>query len=307
MAVAHELRGGRSLPRLTSNGHALEMTPDRLGWLVPSDPAEPLDVLRERYRAHGYLWLRGLLDRDEVLDFRRRYFEAMAATGLVKPGTDPTLGLYAGGGERGAEIGRLMVEIVRWSRYEAFCMSRPILDFYEALFEAPAFLHKRKLIRHTRPGDPHCTGAHYDLVYLRGGTDRLCTSWIPIGDTPVELGGLAYLEGSDAWGRRLEASYAERARELPPEERVKAYNQYMASGWLTKDLATLAADMGGRWLVADYECGDMVVHSPYQIHASTMNIDPLGRLRLSTDIRYQSVRDEIDPRWQNHWSHNDGL
>ncbi len=51
----------------------------------------------------------------------------------------------------------------------------------------------------------------------------------------------------------------------------------------------------------------MVVHSPYMIHAATVNSDPDGRMRLSTDIRYQRVRDEIDVRWNNHWSFDDML
>ena len=299
-------RPRRDLPPLESNGHALEPTPERLGWLRASDPAEPLEVLRERYRADGYLWLRGLLDPADVLDFRRRYFEAMGPTGLVAPGSDPVEGLYSGTEQRGLP-GRVLHEVVRWARYEQFCLSRPILDFYERLFAAPAYLHRRKLIRHSRPGDRACTGAHYDLVYLRGGTDRLCTSWIPIGDVPVERGGLVYLEGSDAWGRRLEADYGASSAGLPSAERVKAYNQFMAAGWLGQDLAALAGQMNGRWLVADYGAGDMVVHSPYMIHASTSNVDPSGRIRLSTDIRFQSVHDAIDPRWQNHWSSDDGL
>jgi len=43
------------------------------------------------------------------------------------------------------------------------------------------------------------------------------------------------------------------------------------------------------------------------IHAATNNVDELGRIRLSTDIRYQSVREEIDARWNNHWSLDDML
>lgn len=62
-----------------------------------------------------------------------------------------------------------------------------------------------------------------------------------------------------------------------------------------------------RWLVADYGAGDMVVHSPYMVHASTMNTDPQGRMRLSTDIRYQRVDEAIDERWQQHWRPDDGL
>jgi len=153
----------------------------------------------------------------------------------------------------------------------------------------------------------HTTGGHYDLIYLRGGTEHICTSWIPIGDTPVEIGGLIYLEGSDAWGRKLEAEFKEKNKDLPPEERVSAYNKNMKTGWLYLDLATLADEVNARWLVADYEAGDMLVHSPYMIHASTMNIDPQKHIRLSTDIRYQLVRDEIDVRWSNHWSFDDML
>jgi hypothetical protein len=79
------------------------------------------------------------------------------------------------------------------------------------------------------------------------------------------------------------------------------------NGWITKDLPALADRLDARWLVADYAAGDVVLHSPYMIHASTCNEDPLGRLRLSTDIRYQNVRDEIDVRWSNHWSLGDML
>ena len=157
------------------------------------------------------------------------------------------------------------------------------------------------------PGAPHCTGAHYDLVYLRGGTDRLCTSWIPLGDTPVEMGGLCYLAGSDGWGRQKEAEHRARTAHLDPAERITAYSQYMAGGWLSRDLRALAQDADLRWLVADYAAGDMVVHSPYMVHASTMNTDAARRIRLSADIRYQRAADPIDQRWQNLWRPDDGL
>jgi ectoine hydroxylase-related dioxygenase (phytanoyl-CoA dioxygenase family) len=233
--------------------------------------------------------------------------EALAGTGLLAGGTDPAEGILGPGPVDGRALGARLAEIVRWAAYEAFCMAAPVVRFYEDFFGAPPFLHKRKLLRIGRPGDVHCTGAHYDLVYLRGGTDRLCTSWIPIGDASVEMGGLCYLEGSDAFGRELEARYAREAAHLTPALRLQAVNSVMTSGWLGKDLRTRAEQMGGRWLVADYRAGDMVVHSPFMIHASTRNVDPDRRIRLSTDIRYQSVRDEIDPRWQNHWAPDDGL
>lgn len=293
---------------LTSNGYALSHTPERLGWLAATDPHTPMPVLREQFRAQGYVWLKGILPREKVLNFRRRYFEAFVETGMLKPGVDAIEGFYGGGGEDRGMVNRTLMAFVRSAAYEAFCLMEDLWQFYDKFLEGPSYLHKRKIVRHTKPHDRNCTGAHYDLVYLRGGTDRVCTSWIPIGDIPVEMGGLVYLEGSDAWGRRMEAEYQSNSTHLTPEERVSAYNRYMDnSGWMGKDLAALADKIDTRWLVADYEAGDMVIHSPYMVHAATMNVDPTGRMRLSTDIRYQRVQDEIDARWQNHWSLDDML
>lgn len=309
--MAIELSSGPrdvALP-LVSNGFTLESTPDRLGWLTPTDPTQPMEDLRGQYREQGYLWLKGVLPRDEVLAFRRRYFSRLAETGIVDVSRDPVEGLYSGTEAEDREGGRkARMEIVRWAYYEAFCLSKEIVRFYEAFLEGDLYLHKRKILRHVLPGSPNSTGAHYDLVYLRGGTDRICTSWIPIGDIPVEMGGLVYLEGSDSVGRALEAEVSAGNAHLSPEERVKAYNDNMtAGGWISKDLPALADKFGSRWLMADYEAGDMVVHSPYMIHAATDNRDAGRRMRLSTDIRYQLIRDEIDVRWSNHWSFDDML
>jgi ectoine hydroxylase-related dioxygenase (phytanoyl-CoA dioxygenase family) len=293
---------------LVSNGYTLSTAPERLGWLEPSDPRAPMSALREQYAAQGYLWLKGILKREDVLAFRGRYFAALADTGLLAPGSDPVEGIYSGGGERNDLIRRAQHEIVRWAAYEAFCLAPAIWQFYEAFFGSPVYLHKRKLIRHVRPGDTASTGAHYDLVYLRGGTDTVCTSWIPLGDTPIAMGGLVYLENSHQYGREMETDFAARNADLPPDERISAFNKNMGEvGWLTKDLPALADKIDSRWLIADYEAGDMVIHGAYTIHAATDNVVSDGRIRLSTDIRYQDVRAEIDARWSNHWSLDDML
>ena len=76
---------------------------------------------------------------------------------------------------------------------------------------------------------------------------------------------------------------------------------------LTADLPGLAEKYNSRWLMTDFKAGDVMVHSPYIVHASLDNVDPSRRLRLSTDIRYQRAADPIDWRWQHHWSDDDGL
>lgn len=291
---------------LTSNGYTLSAAPNRLGWLCPSDPGAPMVALRAQYQQQGYLWLKNLLDRDAVLAFRRRYFDAFRATGMVRRDIDPVEGIYDGAQENKNLIRKLQMETHRWAAYEAFCLAAPIWQFYEAFLEGPVYLHKRKLIRHIRPREAVSTGAHYDLVYLRGGTDSVCTSWIPIGDIPHTQGGLVYLENSHHFGRRTEAEFSAMNADLPPAERISAYNKNMGKGgWLTKDLPSLAERLDARWLIADYEAGDMVVHGAYTTHASTTNVSAENRIRLSTDIRYQRVREEIDIRWNNHWSFDD--
>jgi ectoine hydroxylase-related dioxygenase (phytanoyl-CoA dioxygenase family) len=292
---------------LSSNGYNLETTPDRLGWLMPSDPHAPIARLREQYAEQGYLWLRGILNRAEVLAFRRRYFAAFEHTGLLAPGSDPQDGIFSGADYDKEAAHKILVEAVRWAAYEAFCLSRPIIEFYEAFLDAPVYLHKRKLIRYTRPGEVSATGAHYDQIYLRDGTDQFCSSWLPIGDVPVEMGGLLYLEGSHSLGQQLEAQRMARMAGRSPDERISAYVNARENGWLGQDLAGLAQQTGKRWLVGDFAAGDMLVHSPYLIHAATTNEDKLGRMRLSTDIRYQRVSDPVDRRWGNHWSPDDNL
>ena len=80
-----------------------------------------------------------------------------------------------------------------------------------------------------------------------------------------------------------------------------------AGGWITDNLPELADQANAHWLIADYEAGDVMLHTPFMIHAATANESPDRRIRLSTDIRYQNVRDEIDARWGNHWSLDDML
>lgn len=293
--------------RFAANGLYLDNRPERLGWLNPSAADMPMASLRSLYAQQGYVWLKQALPRADVLAFRGLVFSRLSDAGLLAAGSDPAEGRYSGtiGGSLAQK--RLM-ELVRSAAFEAFCLHPALWPLMEVFVEGTAYLHKRKIMRYTLPGSDTATPAHYDLVYLRGGTDRIVTVWIPIGDTPAAMGGLTYLEGSHRLGMDMERDFAARNAELTPNERISAFNRNMTEGgWVSKDLPDMAERFDTRWLVADYEAGDIVLHSPYMIHASTTNVDPENRIRLSTDIRYQNVRDEIDARWGDHWSLGDML
>jgi len=293
---------------LTSNGYPLVTSPDQLGRLTPCSAQTHIDELRERLKAQGYIWLRGFFPRKEVMALRRRFFDRMKPTGIVAEGVDTGEGIFSGQRDPTGQTTKILTEFVRTAAYESFCFQPRLWQFYEELLGGDVYLHKRKIVRQTFPQDPKTTDAHYDLIYLRGGTDTVLSSWIPLGDVPLEMGGLTYLEGSDKFGRRMEAEFGLRNATLSPEERVSAYNKNMSTtGGIGKDLSALVNRYRTRWLVADYEAGDMVVHTSYMIHAATQNVSSENRMRLSTDIRYQRIRDEIDARWQNHWSLDDML
>jgi len=283
---------------LTSNGYVLDERPGRLGPLIPTPAVEreDRDALWHRLRTQGYLYLKGFLDPAVVLGFREYYFANLVRTGLVAPDAAPVLGIAGPGVDR-ARLREVLYEtIVPGPEYEAFCTQPAIRDWFAWFLDDEVHLHRRKILRHTVPGQTGigtATQAHYDLLYLRGGTDRVLSMWIPLGDVPLERGGLCYLEASHV-PVMAEETAAEAANLRPARS-------------MTPDLPTLAEKYDTRWLVTDYDAGDVVVHSAHLIHAALDNVDSHGRLRLSTDIRYQRVSDPIDWRWDHHWHDQDGL
>jgi phytanoyl-CoA hydroxylase len=61
-------------------------------------------------------------------------------------------------------------------------------------------------------------------------------------------------------------------------------------------------------LIADYEAGDVAFHHPCMIHASGVNRDPMGRIRLATDLRFADGAAPYDHRWANkYFVPGDGL
>lgn len=301
---------GDTVPAITliANGKTLSTAPNRLGYLSPTDPKVGIETIRKLFAEQGYVWLKGVLPRSDVIHFRGWVFSHLADTGLLKSGSDPALGLAAAGAFDRQLADRRLMALVRSTAYEGFCAQPLLSRLMDAFVGGLSYLHKRKLMRFTQPGTTVATPAHYDLVYLRGGTSRIVTAWIPIGDVSIDMGGLVYLQGSHTIGADMEARFARDNAGLSPEERISAFNRNMSEGgWVSKDLPDMAERFDTRWLIADFEAGDVVLHSPYMIHASTTNQSAEGRIRLSTDIRYQNVDDEIDARWANHWSLDDML
>lgn len=183
--------------------------------LRPSYPSEPVEVLRERYEKDGYLFLKGVIPREDVLKCREEYFKYLSPTGVLKPGTNPRDGifddakdknLYPGVGaatnpgkgtdNTAATFVDLAIKAHKEPWYtEGLCGHPGLLDFIKKFsgWGEDTLPLRRTLLRNNTPGNK-AIGVHYDQIFLRYGEPTAITTWVPIGDVTLEGGGLIYME-----------------------------------------------------------------------------------------------------------------
>lgn len=220
---------------------------------------------------------------------REQYFRFMTEngdSGILKQGTNPRDGIFSGEDWRqfllpgairvanGLKDEGVFVEKTLKAHVAHFYsefksdIAEPLESFVGKLaqFQDPMLL-KRTLLRCNVPGG-ETTPVHYDQIYLRAGPPTSVTAWIPLGDCALTGGGLMYLENSVGIGKKFEADFSEKSKDLTDEERLSAFNKnMMAGGFLDRNAAVFGKFWGRRWLVAPYEAGDVVFHNPFMIHA----------------------------------------
>lgn len=239
-------------------------------------------ALHARMAEDGYLLLRGLIDRETVLQARRTVLEYMQAAQVLSPDTPVLEGVMPRGG-RGV---RLMGKdgISHHPDVLAVLESPVLFDFFASYFNEPAATFTYKWLRGV--GNEQYTGAHADTVYMGQGSPNLHTVWVPFGDIPVEQGTLAMCVGSHV------APEFERLRQTYGQIDV---DRDHIEGWFTRDPMELVEKFGGYWATTDFAAGDVILFGMYTMHASTTNLT--NRFRLSCDIRYQPASHPLDPRW----------
>jgi hypothetical protein len=276
-------------------GHPLERGPRAFGELTRSDAAENPGVLRERLLGDGYLFLPGFFESEAVLAVRGVLVERIAAAGVLKPGCDPNDAVALPGAA--IDFGRDGSQLVAGNEPLGRLLYRgAMIDLYEALLGGEIRHFDFTWLRIIPPGAG--TWIHTDIVFMGRGTSNLYTSWVPYGDIPTEMGGLAILEGShehaairEVYGRQDVDSYCENLGAQRPDD----YEWPNANPILDEDPAALRRRLGGRWLTADYRAGDLLVFGMFTAHGALDN--RTDRIRLSSDSRYQLASDPIDERW----------
>jgi len=291
-------RTNRTLPRdVASNGRRLAFDESRFAPMREStellgDPPR----LRARFEEDGYLCLRGVLDPDKVRAVRRAYFERFDDA-MFAPGTSRGEGVFSGSPPAGlpeyGTAGHPAYDMVRDPTFAEFTAEPALAAVAGDLLDGPVDLLPRRILRHFHRGQARASRAHVDFDYMDHGSDRTVTTWIPLGDCPIECGPLIYLADSHRAARedleRLRGDVGDPADPRP----------------ISADLGRTADFLGRRWLWADMRAGDVLLHSPHIVHASLDNETDV--MRLSADLRFARRDVGHDERWNGDWSADDGF
>lgn len=272
----------------------IDTSPEKFGWLHESHfDGENAAELRACVQRDGYLFLRGLLDRERVRDARKDALARLVETGIVNRDFPVEDGIAAPG-----VSSRMAPDVAKANLpLQEILYSGPAIRFFEAFWEHEILHFDYTWFRAVSPGrgtSPHC-----DIVYMGRGTKNLMTMWTPLGDITTDIGGLIVLEDSHRKSDRIRR-YLERDVDVYCANRKNA-DAYASgekkwNGALSLKPVTLLDKLGGRWLTArEYRMGDVVVFPMHTVHGSLDNRS--DKIRLSTDTRYQRSDEPADERW----------
>lgn len=280
-------------------GSLLDTSPEAFGPLRASgDALSDMKELRWRFEQDGYLYLPGLLNRSEVLEARLEMLKKLDAAGCL----DPDHPLEDGVAHAEFE-NAFMLELTKDNPpLLSVLYDGPMIDFYKRFLGGEVRHFDYTWCRSKPPGETTATPPHYDIVFMGRGTQRLYTSWTPLGDMPIEMGGLMILENSHRF-EEVKADYGSLdvdayctnypdAAEIESGEKLW---QNANGGAYSLDAVATQAELGSRWLTTEYAMGDLLMFSMYTMHASMDN--QTNRIRLSTDTRYQLASEPVDERW----------
>ena len=280
--------------QLLTLGQPLDLSPDRFGFFRETDNDETTRVMRDRMDDEGYLYFRNFFSRDAVQLVRNSITRQLDRLGFLRPGSPVDEAQF-----NGREIGRAMGNPLdqRDPLLREMVFGERITDFFQEFLGGPVRHFDFIWFRTKGPGLG--SPIHCDLVYMGRGTHDLYTTWVPLGDVSLELGGLLVLEGSHKQSERLKP-YLSRDVDEYCTNRDDAAEYAVGNKWwdgtLSKNAIALQESLGGRWLTSpEFRMGDAVIFNMTLVHGSLDN--QTDRIRLSTDTRYQLASEPIDERW----------
>ncbi len=241
------------------------------------------DALRARAEQDGFLYFRRFLPTEPLLELRRQILQIVDRHGWLAKGTNlmdaiADLDAIAQSEARDKSLYAIGVTRDAYREIQALELFHTIphhpnlISLYQTLFQADVLPHPRHIARVLLPSPSFApTPPHQDYIYIQG-THQFWTCWFPLGDCPLELGGLSVMRGS---------------------HREKVLDVAKARG--AGGFESILCDKDYQWIQDNYQCGDIITFPSHMVHKGTPN-HLRNRIRLSCDLRYQSAHDEIEER-----------
>ena len=266
--------------------------PDELfGHLVEfSDRTRDSTAWQAHLAEHGYLLLRGVLDRQQVIAARDEVFCRLEAVDEIAP---PAVdGIATGRSSRrelAGDLHRFWKSVNEGPALRAITHGQRLMELMSYVFGESARGHDLMYLRPASVG--RSTKLHYDFPFFARRSTHIHTAWIPLGDIPLVDGPLVVVEGSNRFSDLVEPIRThdyERDHTNTQVQRA-AYDEANST-----DPVSFARQRRTRLLSANFRAGDLMIFGGFTLHGSLDNCSPHHRVRLSVDVRYQPAVDPCD-------------
>ena len=181
------------MTRLTIQGR--EVPADLVGEMTDADQAGDLAAqLADR----GYLLLRGIHKRDDVLAARREVMTRLAEVDEIAP--PPEDGIATGRSRRAElhpDLAAFWQSVSEGPALRRLINAPPVTRAMDELFGEPSSHFSFAWLRAMTAG--RASPMHVDHPYMNRGSARLVTSWTPLGTVGRDEGPIYVVEGSHRW------------------------------------------------------------------------------------------------------------